>query len=67
MKAATIRRIDRYVSLYRNLRARVDALCAKVREIAWRELGRIFLILVRAFGGGPDAASAAMWMLGVSR
>ena len=67
MKAATIRRIDRYVDLYRNLRARVDALCANVQEIAWRELGRIFVILVRAFGNGPDAASAAMWMLGVSR
>ena len=67
MKAATACFIDYYVERYRSLRARVDALCATVQEIAWRELGRIFLIPVRAFGNGPDAASAAMWMLGVSR
>lgn len=66
MKAATIRRIDRYVDLYRNLRARVDTLCASAQEVAWRNLGKLFLALVRAFGNGPDAASAAMWMLGVS-
>ena len=43
MKAATACFIDYYVERYRSLRARVDALCATVQEIAWRELGRIFL------------------------
>lgn len=55
MKAATACFIDYYVERYRELRASVDALCATVQEIAWRELGRIFLILVRA-----------LWMLGIS-
>lgn len=66
MKAATACFIDYHLERYRELRARVDALCASAQEVAWRKLSKLFLALVRAFGNGPDAASAAMWMLGVS-